>query len=302
LGAEIPRILLDVHVQPGWSTATVASRGEITVDWQLYDTFAQKVVYKKTLQTPFHKKGKLNDNEPELIEMFRLSIRELLAQEDFAAFMRPGADTAGTLQTSAENLLRITETNTMEAFPLPESFPRVMESFLSVEPGNALGSGFLISSDGYALTAAHVVAGLKTVPVRLKGGMVLEATVVRTNEDVDIALLKLPGMSFPPLALLPESSGTIGSEVYAIGNPAAKELNASVSRGVVSGNREIAGRKFVQTDAAANPGSSGGPLLDRSGRVLGVISWKFAGAEYQGLAFAVQIRDALRLMNVAIDK
>jgi S1-C subfamily serine protease len=85
-----------------------------------------------------------------------------------------------------------------------------------------------------------------------------------------------------------------------MGNPAAKELIGSVTKGVVSGNREFAGRKLIQTDAAANPGSSGGPLLDKSGRVIGLISWKFAGAEYQGLAFAVPIREALARLNITM--
>lgn len=301
LGAEIPEIHLDMHVQPGWSSATINSSGSMTVSWQLYDTLMQKVVFKKTTITPFSKSGKFDEGDLGYFEMFRKSLRQLLAQADFVDFMRPDTQTARTEKESSETSIDILVGRPAEVFELPGSFPSVLDSFVAVEPGVTLGSGFLISVDGYVVTAAHVVFGLKTVPVRLHGGVVLEATVVRLNENADVALLKLPGSSYRPLNVVGEmSSASIGADVYAIGNPAAKELNASVSRGVVSGIREIAGRKFIQTDAAANPGSSGGPLLAKNGRVLGVISWKFAGPEYQGLAFVVPIREALNLMHVKL--
>ena len=300
MGAEIPKIHLDVHMQPGWTSVSSTSNGALTAVWQIYDTLAQKVVFKQTTETAFHHEGPANEGEAEILRMFRKSFRQLLAQPEFAAFMRPGAP-GGQTETDAQSELKISVGGSHEKLELPGSFPSVLDSFVAVEPGAALGSGFLISSDGYVLTAAHVVSGLKTVPVRLRGGMVLEATVVRLNENADTALLKIPGSSYRPLIVVGEATPVpVGLDVYAIGNPAAKELTASVSRGVVSGNREIDGRKFIQTDAAANPGSSGGPLLGRDGRVLGLINWKFAGPEYQGLAFAIPIYVGLDRMHVTL--
>jgi len=300
LGAEIPKMHFDVHVQPGWTRASETSSGSVTVIWQLYDTLTQKVVFKKTTETTFHYEGPADEGDADVFQMFRKSFRRLLAEPDFVAFMRPGA-AEEEAAAATESELKISVGGSREKLELPGDFPSVLESFVAVEPGAALGSGFLISSDGYVLTAAHVVSGLKTVPVRLRGGMVLEATVVRLNENADTALLKIPGTSYRPLLLVSEATpAPLGSEVYAIGNPAAKELTASVSRGVVSGNREIDGRKFIQTDAAANPGSSGGPLLRKDGHVLGLISWKFAGPEFQGLAFVIPIHEGLGRMHVTL--
>jgi S1-C subfamily serine protease len=136
------------------------------------------------------------------------------------------------------------------------------------------------------------------VPARLHSGIVLDAEVIRINDEADVALIKLPGSSFKALSLRAAGEPPIGSDVFVVGNPRLKELDASVSKGVVSGNRSIGGHKYLQTDAAANPGSSGGPVLDRKGNVLGIISWKFAGAEVQGLAFAVPLADAMSSLNI----
>jgi hypothetical protein len=86
----------------------------------------------------------------------------------------------------------------------------------------------------------------------------------------------------------------VGNEIYAIGAPAREDLAFSMTRGIVSGVREIDGQKFLQTDASVSPGNSGGPLVDRKGRAIGVVSWKLAGAAIQGVAFGVPIEAALR--------
>jgi serine protease Do len=301
LGANITFLQLDVHVQPGWTSATFRSDGAMTTEWQVYDTFAQKVVFKRTTDTGFHESVRGNDGEAAIFGMFRKSIRQLLAEPEFAAFMRPGAgDPDAATPVAVEAAIALTGARPAAPLQLPADFPSVLDSFLTLEPGAGIGSAFLISADGYALTAAHVVSGLKTVPARLHGGMVLEAEVVRVNETADIALVKLPGTSYRPLALAAGGPASVGTDVYAIGNPAGAELTASVTRGVVSGNREIGGRKFIQTDTAANPGCSGGPLLDRNGQVVGIISWKFAGPEYQGLAFAVPIQQGLDQLRLSV--
>ena len=301
LGAKITGLKLDVHVQAGWSSATLHCVGTMAAEWQVFDTLTRKVVFSDRTFTAYDKKQRAGEGEQPAFSMFREGFRKLLANQSFVAFMRPTAETAST-ETSAEAnaVLRISAVSYARPVALPGSFPDLLDGFVMLEPGNVLGSGFIISTDGYALTAAHVVSGLKTVPVRLRNGIVLEAAVVQIREEADVALIKLPGTSFQTFDVTEEAVPAIGSDVFAIGNPALKELNASVSKGVISGNREIDGRKFIQTDASANPGSSGGPLLDKSGRVLGLISWKFAAPEIQGLAFAVPIHVALEQLHIQI--
>ena len=108
---------------------------------------------------------------------------------------------------------------------LPDDFGQVLNSFLTLEPGQVLGGAFLISPDGYALTAAHVVSGLKTVPTRLHSGIVLDAEVIRINDESDVALIKLPGSSFKVLSVVLSGEPQIGSDVFVVGNPRMKELD-----------------------------------------------------------------------------
>lgn len=301
LGAQIPAVKLDLHVQPGWSSATVTETGSMTIEWKLFDTLNQKVVFEKTLQTQHARTAKFNEgDDPELL-MFRRNLRTLLATPAFAAFMRPGDPKAASDHPAASTPLTIATGAADARHELPAEFATVLESFVTIEPGTGFASGVLISQSGYVLTAAHVITGLKTVPVRLHGGIVLESEIVRQDENADVALLKLPGAGYRPLALAKSEMAELGADIYTIGNPASKQLNATITRGVVSGYREIGGRKFLQTDAAANPGSSGGPLLDKSGQVLGIVSWKVVGAEYQGLAFAVPVQQAITVLNLKIE-
>ena len=297
LGANITWMHLDIHVQPRWSTVTVTSRGNVAVTWQVFDTRADKIVFTLKTLTPFQDVAKEDSGSNPELAMFRKAVRDLLAQKEFAAFMSPDtpepAGASGNLPA-----VKITPAADGSAVLLPDDFGVILDAFITLEPGRVIGSAFLISPDGYALTAAHVVSGLKTVPARLHSGIVLDAEVIRINDEADVALIKLPGSSFKALSLRAAGEPPIGSDVFVVGNPRLKELDASVSKGVVSGNRSIGGHKYLQTDAAANPGSSGGPVLDRKGNVLGIISWKFAGAEVQGLAFAVPLADAMSSLNI----
>ncbi len=300
LGADITFLQMDLHVQPGWIKATLTSKGTISVTWQVFDTRADKVVFTLKTTTSYQDQSTSDGGVNPELGMFRKAFRELLAQKEFAAFMSPDSpEPVGNVGKLP--VIKVAPGTAVPSLALPDGFGQVLDSFITLEPGQVLGSAFLISPDGYALTAAHVVSGLKTVPARLHSGIVLDAEVVRINDESDVALIKLPGSSFKALAPAAPGEPPIGSDVFVVGNPRMKELNASVSKGVVSGNRLISGHKYLQTDAAANPGSSGGPVLDRKGTILGVISWKFAGAELQGLAFAVPLGDALSSLNVELN-
>lgn len=302
LGAQIPQVKLDIHFQPGWVSATVTERGYMTIEWKVFDTLNQKVVFEKTLQTQHARTGKFDQGEEAELLMFRRNLRTLLATPEFAAFMRPSDAKQDNELSKAPTPLAIDTGAANIKHELPTQFSTVLESFITLEPGTGLASGVLISQNGYALTAAHVVTGLKVVSVRLHSGIVLEAEIVRLDENADIALIKLPGAGYPPLALAIGETAKLGTDIYTIGNPASKQLNATIARGVVSGYRDIDGRKFIQTDAAANPGSSGGPLLSKEGQILGIVSWKVVGAEYQGLAFAVPVQQAIEVLNLKIER
>jgi putative serine protease PepD len=144
--------------------------------------------------------------------------------------------------------------------------------------GQATGSGFVVSKDGLIVTNDHVVDGASQVQVKIgTSGQAQDATVVGADPSRDLALLKVDGRDLPTLSLGDSSSLGVGDNTYAIGNPFG--LDHTLTTGIVSAlNRNLQAPDgatisgAIQTDAALNPGNSGGPLLDAGGKVIGVNS------------------------------
>jgi serine protease Do len=154
----------------------------------------------------------------------------------------------------------------------------------------ALGSGFVIRADGLIITNRHVIAGARTVRVRLSDSRELPAKIVGSDAVTDIALLKVSAGSLPALRLGSSQSVSVGDAVIAIGNPFG--LGQSVSAGIISARARTLEEDpyidFLQTDAAINQGNSGGPLLSIDGTVIGVTSAIFSPSGGSvGLGFAI---------------
>jgi S1-C subfamily serine protease len=157
------------------------------------------------------------------------------------------------------------------------------------------GSGVLITTDGYALTNWHVVNGAERLEASLHDGEVKQAEVIGVDPDTDLALIRLAATKLGPADLGDSDTLKVGELAIAIGNPLG--LQATVTAGVVSALRRTlrgAGGRLIedviQTDAALNPGNSGGALCDGKGRVIGINTAIIGGA--QGLCFAVPINTA----------
>ena len=154
-----------------------------------------------------------------------------------------------------------------------------------------VGSGFIFASDGQILTNAHVVANAQRVKVTLADGRTFDASVVGSDPDIDIALLRI-GADHLPVAELGSGPLRVGQLVIAVGNPYG--LNWTVTAGVVSaldrtlpgpGRQKMTG--LIQTDTSINPGNSGGPLVDSNGRVVGITTAMMPMA--QGLGFSIPV-------------
>jgi serine protease Do len=153
----------------------------------------------------------------------------------------------------------------------------------------SLGSGFIISSDGYILTNNHVVDKATDIKVSLSDGRVFEAKLIGKSPDIDIALIKIDAQGLPSATLGDSDAIEVGDMVIAIGNPFG--LSHTVTSGIVSAKGRVIGigpyDNLIQTDAAINPGNSGGPLFNSNGDVVGINTVIIASG--QNLGFAVPI-------------
>jgi serine protease Do len=196
----------------------------------------------------------------------------------------------------------------------PEDMPELFRRFFG-QPGmpqmprdsTSMGTGFIISADGYVLTNHHVVDGATEVFVRLADRRELEANVVGSDENSDVALLKIKASDLPVLRLGESQKLKRGQWVVAIGSPFGFEQ--SVTAGVVSAVGRISqmtGQQyvpFIQTDVAINRGNSGGPLLDTSGRVVGINSQIFSNTGgFMGVSFAIPIEVAMNAVEQLKEK
>ncbi len=164
----------------------------------------------------------------------------------------------------------------------------------NTDSGTLLGSGFIISNDGKIVTNLHVVRDLKTATVHLADGQTFDSiSVIATDQRRDLAIVQIAAFDVPYLTLGNSNSVTVGERVMVIGNP--RGLEGTVTAGILSSVRDDDGHKILQTDAAVNPGNSGGPLVNSKGQAIGVVSFKLRSAE--GLNFAVPINDVRGLLN-----
>ncbi len=163
-----------------------------------------------------------------------------------------------------------------------------------------VGSGFIISSDGYLLTNAHVVSGATEVNVRLTDKREFKAKVVGSDRRTDVALLKINATGLPVARIGDPNKVRVGEWVAAIGSPFGFEN--TVTAGIVSAkSRALPDDSyvpFIQTDVAVNPGNSGGPLFNMNGEVVGINSQIYSrSGGYQGLSFAIPIDVAMRVRD-----
>ncbi|MFT5846388.1 MAG: Do/DeqQ family serine protease [Psychroserpens sp.] len=167
------------------------------------------------------------------------------------------------------------------------------------------GSGVIISPDGYIITNNHVIAGSKTISITLNDNRVYDAVVIGTDEKTDIALLKIEAESeLPAIEFGDSDTAKVGEWVLAVGNPF--NLTSTVTAGIISAKaRDLSGRNsqsFIQTDAAVNPGNSGGALVNSTGQLIGInTAISSQTGSYIGYSFAVPSNIAKKVIQDIIE-
>ncbi len=203
-----------------------------------------------------------------------------VATDELAAI--PGTDVAepprgGSKSTASTRL------------PAQDVARRALQWTASIRGEGVYGAGIVVDTRGYVLTNHHVVNGVQKIRVSFVDSEDMPATVVDSDKDLDLALLKVEttrSIAAPPAAIL---GAEVGDDVFAVGSP--RKMNFTVSRGMVSFvGRRIDGRYYLQSDLPTNDGNSGGPVVNDRGEVVGVMT--FILRDSQGLAFAVPIEYA----------
>ncbi len=184
--------------------------------------------------------------------------------------------------------------------PFFEFFKRFAPPGSKEQETQSLGSGFIISEDGYIMTNAHVVGGADAITVRLTDKREFKARVIGTDKRTDVALLKIEASGLPKITQGDSNALKVGEWVVAIGSPFG--FDSSVTAGIVSAKGRSLPQEsyvpFIQTDAAVNPGNSGGPLFNMKGEVIGINSQIYTrNGGSMGLSFAIPIDVAMDVVN-----
>ena len=249
--------------------------------------------------------------EKEMLKIFFvLALSGLFAQSlaakelpDFTALVEKQG--AAVVNVSTSQLVQNTQgvpaiPGLPEGDPLAELFRRFGSPMPRAQETNSLGSGFIISADGYILTNAHVVDSADKITVRLTDQREFKATVIGADRRTDVALLKIEATGLPKVTQGDPAMLKVGEWVLAIGSPFG--FDSSVTAGIVSGKGRSLQQEnfvpFIQTDVAINPGNSGGPLFNMKGEVIGINSQIYSrSGGYMGLSFAIPIDVAMEVAN-----
>ena len=229
---------------------------------------------------------------------------------DFTELVEENSGAVVNISTSKQTEVKRSLPPGMEMPDIPEDSPfgDLLRRFFGDHGGNgdnffnsrSLGSGFIISEDGYIITNHHVVKGADEIIVKLSDRRELIAQLVGSDPRSDIALLKLDATDLPTVALGSSEKVKVGQWVLAIGSPFG--FDASVTAGIVSAKgRSLPSENyvpFIQTDVAINPGNSGGPLFDLDGKVVGINSQIYTrSGGFMGLSFAIPIEVAMDVVD-----
>ena len=299
LGARVDQFRADYCA----TAAGSRTQGQVStrVRWEIYDPLERKVVLARDIE------GEYRNSEPEAMReaeffgrAYRAAVDQLIADpvyRDLIISTDPAVRDASIAPPEPDK----TNVARLLLKPAPPSravdagdFSLVRAAVVTVLHANGSGSGFFVAPDGHVLTNSHVVGDRRFVKIKLLTGRELVGEVIRRDAARDVALIKTEGAGYEALPIGP-SDVNIGSEVFAIGSPVSEALSGTVTRGIVSSYRNIRGQRFIQSDASLAPGNSGGPLIDRTGRVLGVATMGIGGAQ---INFFVPIRDALERLRI----
>ena len=273
----------------------------LIVEWVIYSTLIQQEVARFTTEGYKFEAEPRRDGVALLVaDAFRDASNRLAADQRMIdiALRRTPVDELDP--ASNMSLIRLSGLAPYER-NIDGHIDEVLSAVVTIRTGSGHGSGFVVTKDGHVLTNAHVVGAADRVVAIFSSGIETPAEVLRTNHRRDAALIKVDLRVKSPLRISAEEVGPLQT-VYAAGSPADESLKSTLTRGIVSAIREdtVSALRFIQADAAVSPGSSGGPLLDTNGNVIGMSVAKVVAQGVEGVSFFVPIGEVLQALSVEI--
>ncbi len=274
-----------------------SSKGEsfIKVEWQIYSKLDRAVVHAVTTEGSFKSSESQEGGiDPIIINAFTQAARNLLADEKFRNIVVRGGETVKETTFKTADGFIITPGKSK---PFHKQADEWKEGVVTIFAGKGHGSGFAIG-ENLILTNHHVIGESDKVVVKLGAGFEISGDVIAYNSAYDVAVIKVPA-SLPRHFKLQRALPSIGTDVYALGSPLSENLDATLSRGVVSNVRKEDNKTLIQSDVNVLPGNSGGPLVNGSGEAVGItVSGVQINRSPQGINFFIPIKDALEAMKI----
>lgn len=264
----------------------------VEVEWELYDKELNKTIYKTKTQGYI----KLDGVTIEASSFaFRNCVRNLLADPSFVDALQKQKSNSEQLNLE----VKVAYYNYNNSYDdTKNNLDKFLDAIFAVKTEDGHGSGFIINPEGYAITNNHVIENRNFFDAIFADGKTIRVNVIATNPDKDLALLKLTGSNYSYLPIANKDEIKVGEDVFAVGTPIALGLSQSVSKGIISGVRETEKIHLIQTDASVNPGNSGGPLILKNGKVVGVVSMKLSAIGIEGLGFAISADEIISTFNL----
>ncbi len=276
----------------------------LKVEWKVFDNLARQVVYQTTtegVEDSFKKSARFNGAAVSASLAFRQATENLLAQHEFVDLLTASTMLDTGYQDQGEKLEDIKIGYGSPSTSFVQKTGEIEKAAVTIRTAGGHGSGFLISSPGYVLTNQHVVGQHREVIV-IQGGQERRAAVVRSHPGRDVALLKLKRHNGAKPLLIDAKQVSLGEEIYVVGTPLDETLDFSITRGIISARRMLDKRSFYQTDAAVNPGNSGGPVFNSSGNVIGItVAGLFTrDGGSKNINYVIPIVDALEALKITL--
>ncbi|TVR81511.1 MAG: hypothetical protein EA412_02850 [Chitinophagaceae bacterium] len=304
LGVKIKEFDVNFNLRMG-DMRSIDTRME--TEWSIFHIESEQVILNKNLTSSnnieiYTNRTRLNlvneDFTPVTYHAFKHNVKQLIEDPEFKAAIR---DVPAKKEIDPASFDKIT----LNKVPSPGTerakvLKRAQDASVTIVTATGHGSGFFIDHHGLILTCYHVVQQSNSVEVALNEGTLIKAKVVRTNPDYDLALIQIENVSSTPIGFN-SSKPSPGDEVFAVGSPAHKDLGRSVTRGIVSAERVVEERQYIQTDAGVSPGNSGGPLINHRGEVVGIVNAKAMSFGTEGVGFAIPVSVAMEKLNLGVE-